>query len=133
MVQSGQKQDQGRFAGFVGTTRHRSQCRPARQSRRNFPREIRGEIRLVTPASLALVSQVGVILVHQSNVHKRVSAHYPRRLIVLIFSARYLRRANLGDIFFPANSISWKIIAFIAAFAESEMSLVSYISPVRFY
>lgn len=76
VVQGRQNQDQRRSAGFVGPARHRSQRRPARQSRRNFPREIRGEIRLAAPAGLALVSQVGVILVHQSNVHKWVSAHY---------------------------------------------------------
>lgn len=85
MVQSGQKQDQRRFAGSVGRTRHRSQFRPARQCRRNFPREIRGEIRLVALTSLALVSPVGVILVHQSNVHKWVSAHYLHYRLVLDF------------------------------------------------
>jgi len=95
VVQGRQKQDQGRSVGPVGPARQRSQRGPARQSGRNFPREIRGEIRLVAAAGLALVSEIGVILVHQSNVHKRVSAHYTRLILIFRRDTWISRRADL--------------------------------------
>jgi len=118
VVQGRQKQDQRRSAGPVDPARQRSQRGPTRQSRRNFPREIRGEIRLVAAAGLALVSEIGVILVHQSNVHKRVSAHYTRLILIFRRDTWISRRADLGVGFYfarnsPSSPVSGRTIAFV--------------------